>query len=197
MKRKIFLSGPAFSGKSEMLRQVLGNRMRIAGGFCTELTAAADGGLQGCSLFPAAMAGGETGFRSELFLNLRQNPPGHDNEVFRRTAVRLVEEAAWYPFAVLDEIGGLDLAIPQFRTALAGLLSSELPVLGVLKSREESAQLRELFGLGERFLGYYDELYASLRGAPDTEILTMPVETAELTAWRDSFTGVPGLEGEY
>ncbi|MCR5090657.1 MAG: nucleoside-triphosphatase [Oscillospiraceae bacterium] len=196
MKRKIFLSGPAFSGKSGMIREVLGSRLKIAGGFCTELSQAADGGLQGCSLLPAAMAGGEAGFHSELFLDLRRTPPGHDNEVFRVKAVRLLEEAAWYPFAVLDEIGGLDLAIPQFRVALTGLLGTDLPVLGVLKSREETAQLRELFGLGERFLGYYDELYERLRRDPDTEILTVPVNPAELRAWRSSFAEVPGTEGE-
>ena len=114
MKRHLFLSGPAFCGKSRLIRERLGTRLQAAGGFCTELSASEDGGF-GCRLMPAAMAGGAEGYEKELFLDLRFSPPSHDSEVFRQTGVRLLEEAVWYPFAVLDEIGGFELIIPQFR----------------------------------------------------------------------------------
>ena len=118
MKRHLFLSGPAFSGKSRLIREQLGRNLQNAGGFCTKLCKAPDGSVLGCAMIPTAAAGGVEGLELELFLDMRSFPPSHDSEVFRSLGVRLLEEAAWYPFAILDEIGGIDLIIPQFRNAL-------------------------------------------------------------------------------
>ena len=191
MKRRLFLSGPAFCGKSRLIRQQLGKACLSAGGFCTELSASEDGRF-GCRLMPAAMAGGAEGYEKQLFLNLSTNPPAHDSEVFRGLGVRLLEEAEWYPFAVLDEIGGIDLIIPQFRLALDRLLRSELPILGVVKTPEESENLRRLLGPGERWSAFSDRLYAELRADPDTEIINIQSnaeeEAAEISAaWAASF----------
>ena len=104
MKRHLFLSGPAFSGKSRLIRKQLGSGLQNAGGFCTELCKAPDGSVLGCAMIPTAAAGGVQGLERELFLDMRSFPPAHDSEVFRNLGVRLLDEAAWYPFAVLDEI---------------------------------------------------------------------------------------------
>ena len=180
MKAKLFLSGPAFSGKSRLIREILGRQLSFAGGYCTELSKTEDGSLLGCTLFPAAAAGGAEGFSKELFLDLRTFPPGHDSEVFRGTGVRLLEEALFYPFAVLDELGGIDLIIPQFRQALEGLFASDVPLLGVLKTREDSEQLRQTLGPGERFTAFYDRLAERITSAPDTALVT------EEDAWEDA-----------
>ena len=64
MKRNLFLSGPAFCGKSGLIRQQLGARLQWAGGFCTELSASEDGAF-GCRMMPAAMAGGVEGYEKK------------------------------------------------------------------------------------------------------------------------------------
>ena len=198
MKRHLFLSGPAFSGKSGLIRDLLGSGLQSAGGFCTELSRDADGSIIGCSMMPAAMAGGAEGMEKALFLDMRRFPPGHDSEVFRDLGVRLLEEAAWYPFAVLDEIGGIDLIIPQFRNALDGLLQTELPILGVVKSREDSEQMRSMLGPGERFTAFYDRLSALLSGDPDTELIRITENAEEeagkaVAAWISEYASLPGL----
>ena len=197
MKRHLFLSGPAFCGKSRLIRELLGIRLQAAGGFCTELSTSEDGGF-GCRLMPAAMAGGAEGYEKELFLDLRFSPPVHDSEVFRQTGVRLLEEAVWYPFAVLDEIGGIDLIIPQFRLALDSILASELPILGVLKTREESENLRRLLGPGERFRAFSDRLHTALEKDSNTEIISITgdaaSEAAEAAAdWVGTWASLPGI----
>ena len=198
MKRKLFLCGPAFCGKSRLIRDALGRQLQAAGGFCTELSCADDGGMLGCTLMPAAAAGGVEGFEKELFLDLRQIPPLHDSEVFRGSGVRYLEEAEWYPFAVLDEIGGMDLIIPQFRVALNTLLRSGLPVLGVLKTEEDAEQLRRLLGPGQRFREFSEQLHRALRLDPDAEILYIETDAeAEageaVRAWAAEYAAVPGL----
>ena len=198
MKRHLFLSGPAFCGKSGLIRQTLGRKLQAAGGFCTELSAAEDGSLLGCSLMPAAMAGGAEGYEKELFLDLRTSPVSHDSEVFRHSGVKLLEEAVWYPFVVLDEIGGIDVIIPVFRMALDSLLQSELPILGVLKTPEESDRLRRMLGPGERWHAYSERLEAQLRKDPNTEIMTIERDAASeaaeaVSAWAETFAAFPGL----
>ncbi len=197
MKRHLFLSGPAFCGKSSLIREHLGRRLQMAWGFCTALRTADDGGVLGCCLMPAAMAGGAAGFEEELFLDMRSFPPGHDSEVFRGTGVRLLEEAGWYPFAVLDEIGGIDLIIPQFRAALDGLLQSELPILGVVKSEEACEDLRQALGPGERFSAFSERLHRMLRTDPQTELFSVSEDAereagALVDAWIEEYASVFG-----
>lgn len=197
MKRHLFLSGPAFCGKSRLIREQLGTRLQAAGGFCTELSTSEEGGF-GCRLMPAGMAGGAEGYEKELFLDLRFNPPAHDSEVFRQTGVKLLEEAVWYPYAVLDEIGGIDLIIPQFRHALDSILASELPILGVLKTPEESENLRRLLGVGERFRAFSERLHTMLERDSNTEIISIrsdaASEAAEAVAdWIETWAALPGL----
>ena len=150
-------------------------------------------------MIPTAAAGGVEGLEQELFLDMRSFPPAHDSEVFRSLGVRLLEEAAWYPFAVLDEIGGIDLIIPQFRNALDSLLNSELPILGVIKSREDSEQMRRLLGPGSRFTAFSDRLFERVAGDPDTELLVI-TEDAEkeaadaVAAWSAEYAMLPGFQ---
>ena len=199
MRRHLFLSGPAFSGKSLLIREQLGRNLQNAGGFCTKLCKAPDGSLLGCAMIPTAAAGGVEGLEQELFLDMRSFPPSHDSEVFRSLGARLLEEAAWYPFAILDEIGGIDLIIPQFRNALDSLLDSELPILGVIKSREDSEQMRRLLGPGSRFTAFSDRLFERLAGDPDTE-LHIIAEDAEkeaadaVAAWSAEYAMLPGFQ---
>ena len=199
MRRHLFLSGPAFSGKSRLIREQLGRNLQNAGGFCTELCKAPDGSVLGCAMIPTAAAGGVEGLEQEFFLDMRSFPPSHDSEVFRSLGVRLLEEAAWYPFAILDEIGGIDLIIPQFRNALDSLLNSELPILGVIKSREDSEQMRRLLGPGSRFTAFSDRLFERLAGDPDTE-LHIIAEDAEkeaadaVAAWSAEYAMLPGFQ---
>ena len=197
MKRHLFLSGAGFSGKSALIREVLGQTLEAAGGFCTELTATETGGLLGCTLFPTAAAAGAEGYEKELFLDLRTDPIRHDSEVFRGTGVRLLEEAQYYPYAVLDEIGGMDLIIPQFRTALDALLMSELPILGVVKTKEECETLRRLLGPGERFSAFWDRLYGMLAEDPDPRVIEIGADAdaarTAAEAWAKEYANISGL----
>lgn len=171
MQRRLFLCGPSGCGKTTMIRSALGGALAGAGGFVTERIGAPDGALVGFDLFPSAAAAGVEGFTGARFLDYRCEPPAKDNEVFRVEAVRLLREAEYYPFAVLDEIGGFELVIPQFRAALADFLSSSVPCIGVLKSLDGAAELQRRFGLGERYMALARQLRAALDADGDTLVL--------------------------
>ena len=171
MQRRLFLCGPSGCGKTTMIRSALGDALAGAGGFVTERIGAPDGSLRGFELLPSAAAAGVAGFTGARFLDYTCDPPVKDNEVFRVEGVRLLTEAQYYPFALLDEIGGFELVIPQFRAALAELLNSPLPCIGVIKSLAGVEELQLRFGLGERFPALARQLRAALDADGDTLVL--------------------------
>ena len=72
---------------------------------------------------------------------------------------------------MLDEVGGFELIIPQFRNALLELLNSDLPCIGVLKSVQDAEMLRGVLGLGEKYTTYAQALHAALDKDADTLVL--------------------------
>lgn len=173
MQKRLFLCGPSGCGKTTMIRNALGDKLAQSGGFVTERVCSPDSALLGFDLLPAAAAAGIEGFAPLRFLDYTTAPPTRDNEVFRTEAVRLLQEAEYYSFAVLDEIGGFELVIPQFRAQLAAFLSAPVPCLGVLKAPSGVAELRERFGLGEKYAQLYNRLRAALDADPDTLVIDL------------------------
>ena len=127
MKKRLFLTGPSGVGKTTIIRQALGDSLAYAGGFVTERVLDEQGKLLGYDLLPAAAALSGQAYQRWRFLDYSGPKAEKDNEVFRNQGVRLLQEAEYYPFVLLDEIGGFEMLIPQFRNALAELLNSDLP----------------------------------------------------------------------
>ena len=171
MKKHLFLTGPSGIGKTTIIRQALGTAAGYAGGFITERVADGDGSVEGFDLYPAAAAIGHDGFDGQRFLDLGTTPPRKDNEVFRESAAQMLREAEFYPFVMLDEIGGFEMLIPQFRNELAQLLNSDAPIIGVIKGAENAEELRASFGLGEKFTMLTDNLRAVLANDEDTVVI--------------------------
>ena len=197
MKKHLFITGPSGIGKSTLLRQELGSALSYAGGFITERMLAEDGKLLGYDLFPAAAAVLRDSFEGRRFLDYSVTPPTHDNEVFREDGVRPLEQSLYYPFVFLDEIGGFELLVPQFRHALEDVLNAELPVIGVLKEAAGADKLRRRLGLSERFSMTVDNLHAMLGADDDTVVLTMRERGDEVvrrivSQWVKEYAVLPG-----
>lgn len=173
MKKHLFLTGPSGCGKTYIIRQALGESLACAGGFVTERISDGEGRLLGYDLMPAAAAARIPGYTAHRFLDYGVMPPLTDNEVFRVDAVRLLNEARMYPFTLIDEFGGFELIIPQFREALLELLNSEQPCIGVLKGAPNAAELQKRLGLGDRYSAYRNALEAALENDSDTVLLHM------------------------
>ena len=192
MHKKLFFCCSSSSGCRETILSELGESLASAGGFIMARAIGSDGSMLGIDLFPAAAAVVE-GFTGARFLDLTVSPPKTDNEVFRVEAVRLLQEAPYYPFTVLDTIGGFELVIPQFREALSAFLSSPVPCVGILRPFEEAELMRGFLGLGERCTAFAAKLYSALEADADTLLLDVPCELdanhiTALRQWADAFT---------
>ena len=173
MKRHLFLTGPSGWGKSPIIREELGGALAMAGGFVTERTVSPEGRLLGFDLLPAAAAGGVEGFEPLRFLDYSTEPPAKNNEIFRLNAAQMLAEAVYYPFSLIDEFGGFELIIPEFRAALTEFLNAEQPCIGVLKGGANAEELRRRFGLGEKYTAYTLRLLEALNGDEDTLVLPL------------------------
>lgn len=195
MKKRLFLTGPSGAGKTTIIRQALGPALAYAGGFVTERVSDGEGRLLGYELLPAAAAMSGTAYQSWRFLDYSGSVPAKDNEVFRNQAVRLLQEAEYYPFVLLDEIGGFEMLIPQFRNALAELLNSELPIIGVVKGPENAGEIKRRFGLGDRFTALTDNLRSVLAKDADSILLEVkapgdPVASRIARAWAEEYVSL-------
>lgn len=192
MKKHLFLTGVSGSGKSTLINEVLGERLSSVGGFVTLRQTDDAGKLLGFDILPACAAGGVEGFEPQRILDYTVKPPKAFTEVFRSYGVQLLDEAQYYPFSVIDEFGGFEIIVPQFRAKLAEFLSYDQPIIGVIKGAENAEQLRRSLGLGEKYTAFYSRLRAALEGNSQTMIVdlsSMDNDTARslVSQWADEY----------
>lgn len=162
MNRRLFLTGASGIGKSTAIEQALGNRMSCAGGFLTVRQRDAAGKPQRFYLCSPDRR------EQRPFLDFTGGNPA-DLSVFRTFGVELLEKMR--PFAVLDEIGGIELLVPEFSEALEAFLESDTPCIGVMKGFGPASKLIERMGLGEAYEKAHRALYERLQNDPETLLL--------------------------
>lgn len=183
--KRLFLTGPSGCGKSTMLRKALQGKLAPAGGFTTDRVVDEAGRYRYFYLQRADGSG-----VPEIFLDLRQKPPVKHDAVFTGPAVELLREQA--PFFLLDEIGGMELLLPEFRAALDDFLASGIPCIGVLKGTKNGQALSRTAGLPETYFRAAEDLHHQLETDKDTQILELsgwddPAALAAVTAWAEEY----------
>ena len=167
MKKRLFLTGPSGCGKSTVLLEALGEKMALAGGFRTVRHRNPDGKVSDFTLQKPVDDG-----TARIFLDF-SGPDPLRPKVFRQLGVTLLRQAREEPFAVLDEIGGIELLEPAFLVELEELLTGEMPCIGVLKGDSSATMLIEKLGLGAAYRWLYGDLVQTMRSDPDTLIVEM------------------------
>lgn len=166
MKKRLFLTGPDRSGKSDMIHQALGQRIRLAGGFVTVRERDSQGNIHGFDLTAADGSG-----QRARFLEFVEGKPVTHPEVFSQTGVRLLRQGANRPFVVLDELGGVELLDDGFLRALVTLLRGDTPCIGVMKGPGHPGKAVDMMGLNLRYELALRALYDFLSRDPDTLVV--------------------------
>ena len=169
MKPRLFLTGPSGYGKSDMIRRELGELVHRAGGFRTLRDRDEHGTVRGFELLSADGYGPR-----DRFLDLTGEAPRIDLEVFNRVGVDYLRRAGERSFAVLDEIGGVELLNQEFMDELGRYLNGSQPCIGVMKGAGPAGKLVEMMGLTVRYELARRALYEHLRNDPNTLLLEVP-----------------------
>ena len=164
MKPRLFLTGP--SGCSTMIRGELGDLIRQAGGFRTIRDRDENGIVRGYEIFSADGYGPR-----DRFLDMTPESPRIDLEIFSGVGLDYLRRAPERSFAVLDEIGGVELLNEEFMNELARYLRGNHPCIGVMKGPGPAGKLVEMMGLTVRYELARRALYEYLRNDPNTLLL--------------------------
>ena len=183
MKPRLFLTGPSGCGKSSMIRRELGSRVKRAGGFVTVRNRDENGTILGFEIMSADGYGPR-----DCFLNLTSERPRIDLEVFSNVGVNYLHRTAERSFAVLDEIGGVEVLDEPFMDELARYLQGSQPCIGVMKGSGPAGKLVEMMGLTVRYELARRALFEHLRNDPNTCLLECsghndPVALEAVRAW--------------
>ena len=166
MQTRLFLTGPSGCGKSTMILQALGDNILRAGGFVTERQRDENGNILGFALTSA-----DGRCPHERFLDFTGDRPQMDLQVFNRIAEDYLQFSNNCPFAVMDELGGVELLDDRFVDALAVFLAGHQPCIGVMKGPGPAGKLVEMMGLTVRYELARRALYEHLRNDPDTLLI--------------------------
>ena len=166
MRSRLFLTGPSGCGKSSMIRRELGELVRRAGGFRTIRQRDESGAIIGFEICSADGYGPR-----DRFLDLTGEEPRIDLEIFDRVGLDYLRRATERQFAVLDEVGGVELLNESFMDEFARYLQGSQPCIGVMKGPGPAGKLVEMMGLTVRYELARRALYDHLRSDPDTLLL--------------------------
>ena len=173
MKKHLIITGPSGCGKTSLIREVLGPSLAYAGGLITERKLKDDGSLEGFDIYPAAAASDKDSYTGQRFITKTALGLTKDTEVFRNYGVQLLNEATYYPYIMIDEFGGFDVLIPQFRNAIADVFSLDTPIIAVMKGDKNVKEIKRRFHLGPRFIQTVDIVKNVLASAEDVQIVEM------------------------
>ena len=156
MKKRLFLTGPIGCGKSTAIQAALGEKITQCGGFLTRRY------REPHLHFTLESPDGKV---KKTFLDFVSGKPEVQLAVFSESYLQ-------GQILVLDEIGGIELLNPKFSSALEAVLSSGIPILGVLKGEGAAGALIDKLGLTEEYHWAAGKLRQQLYNDPNTLVYT-------------------------
>ena len=152
MKPRLFLTGSIGCGKSTAITVALGEKITQCGGFLTRRY------REPHLHFTLESPDGKV---KKTFLDFASGKPEVDLTVFSESYLQ------GKPI-VLDEIGGIELLNSDFADALEVVLTSDTPIIGVIKGEGPAGALIDKLGLTEEYHSAADKLRQQLRNDPNT-----------------------------
>lgn len=216
--KRIFLTGPIGCGKSTLIRNILGDDISAAGGFYTERILEGEE-LVGFDLVSPGVSASlkesvsmgdsisqklvqldpadpglyeKNGHLRFRFLTFKEGKVKRNDEAFSIFASALLRNTGTKPFAIIDEIGGFEILIPEFMEAFELFFESQVPCIGVLKSLPSAKKLSKTADLDSEYLKAVKHLRLRLASDPETEIVELNScedkhALNKLRNWKDQF----------
>lgn len=183
MGKFLFLKGDSGEGKTTLLFECLKPWHRMIGGFYTQRLINDDGMTMGFRMVPAeeewipaaAYKNGMTNvFIQRIEHGFQKNP-----EFFKTDGIEILRSTAQRKLCLLDEIGGVELFIPEFMEEVLCCINSRIPCIGVLKSQKNLQSMRTRVPTEPGPDKLLQDLEETLGKRPDGRILTFERDKKE------------------
>ncbi|EXG86913.1 putative nucleotide kinase [Clostridium sp. ASBs410] len=140
MERFLFLKGDSGEGKTTLLFECLKPWHPMAGGFYSQRLLNEDGMTMGFRMVPAeeewipatAYKKGMT----NVFIERTEHGFQKNLQFFKTDGIKILRSSAHKELFLLDEIGGIELFVPEFMEEVLCCIDSQVPCIGVLKSHK-------------------------------------------------------------
>jgi nucleoside-triphosphatase len=175
MKKHFFIEGPIQEGKSTLIRGLIKEHLTQVGGFSSQRLFNDDGETVGFRIVPAAEAMDLTmkysPELSDVFLYFEGRETEKNPEIFTDTAIRYLKEGRGKKLILLDEIGGIELLMPEFKEALYEILGGGIPCLGVLKLEHSNRHMCSNANINRECTDYQMQLRDRLLNRYEAEVI--------------------------
>ena len=134
MANILFLTGASNVGKSTLIYEVArAAKLNLKGFFARELQqAGANLGFELCAASQLQVP--QPVDPVHIFIDRRVQPAHINPQVFAEFGVALLQDCQPKDVVLLDEIGGIELLVPEFMQALQALFLKDLTIIGVFKA---------------------------------------------------------------
>ncbi len=179
--KHLFLEGAVQEGKSTLIRRLIQPFLDQTGGFSSQRLLDSSGETVGFRIVPAAEALELTReYQADLtgiFLSFQNGKAVKAPKLFLETALQYLNHSDGKKLILLDEIGGMELGIPEFREALYRVLSSSIPCIGVLKLEEKNRHMCEQNVIDQSCLTWHQVLRRDLKEQFDAQLISFSRKT--------------------
>lgn len=180
--KNLFFEGPSGCGKTSLILSKLGRELLIgAGGYLTVRLHNEDGSRAGFRVIRACEAVSPdellTAECANVFIRITSEGRHAEYTVFSDFVHKVLKEREKVPFLLLDELGGIELMDRTFTEKLIEIMQGPIPVIGVLKSRNNAVHMAEKLSLGEEYMSAYETFRKQVSEDAFTEIIDMQKET--------------------
>lgn len=179
--RHLFLEGAVQEGKSTLIRRLIQPFLDQTGGFSSQRLLDGGGETVGFRIVPVSEALELTReYQPDLtgiFLAFQNGKAEKAPEIFLKTALQYLNDSGGAKLILLDEIGGMELGVPEFREALYRVLSGPVPCIGVLKLEEKNRHMCEQAVIDQSCLTWHQALRRNLVEQFDAQLISFSQKT--------------------
>nr|WP_288829878.1 nucleoside-triphosphatase [uncultured Clostridium sp.] len=176
MGKSLFLTGDSGEGKTTLLFECLKPFRAATGGFYSQRLIDENGDTAGFRLASVKEEWSPIAcYREELTnIFLRRTKEGMVSfpEVFQKEGRRLLSVQGDDKFILMDEIGGVELLIPEFMEVVHDCMKGPVPCIGVIKSRKNYALMMSRNGGNPSASHLRDELEEAVLNNQNNQLLT-------------------------
>lgn len=185
MGKVLLIEGQSKSGKSTILLESIRKYKDYIGGFFSQRLIDECGDVVGFRLLSidevTSVQCKYNPTMANVFLVKTSKGWVKNEEVFQKYGIEILNKSKNKDFIVMDEVGGIELNITEFKEGLYDIFRSNKPCIGILKSKYNYKAMENVRVTNSDNIIFRDKFISDIKEIFQGEILSYSTETREDT----------------